>query len=76
MAIASVVTDGYSISGGYQGGVDTLARIGYSYQSIVVAGFICISTAILSVGYSPATISVGYSPATHAVGKATGVIRC
>lgn len=64
MGISSIVTLGYSVSGGYQGG-NKIATLGYGAGTVVVtAGFVRIKNVELLTGRVTASLSCGYAEAT------------
>ena len=68
MGVSSIVTLGFSVSGGYQGGNNKIATVGY------VAGAAAASITFICVQSS--SIATGTATASAKVGTATGSVYC
>ena len=64
MSIATVVTQGYSISGGNQAGTTTLVRFGYGYQAVVTAGFVSAKDIVMRVPQATVVMRVPVATVT------------
>ena len=63
MGVSSIVTLGFSVSGGYQGGNNKIATVGYvaGAAAAVTAEFVCLGNASIATGEVSAAIAFGTS---------------